>query len=257
MLTKDILRKGAGQIMNKLKEAITGTAAKAADRYAIDVLGIPSLELMERASRHVTDLILRSFPPVSDKSRIYVTILCSVGNNGADGVCIARQLLDEDHGFCPRVLVCGILEKATWEFLYQLAEYKKRSGEILYLRPEDPSVTTDMEISDTYGRLFADSAVIVDALFGIGLRRPVEGIFRQALRLADSVGSQVLKISVDIPSGINADDGRCMGICFHADHTLTFGKNKKGLLTGEGPTASGTVTVCDIGIPKEAYDSAI
>ena len=93
MLTKDILRKGAGQIMNKLKEAITGTAAKAADRYAIDVLGIPSLELMERASRHVTDLILRSFPPVSDKSRIYVTILCSVGNNGADGMAAARLLL--------------------------------------------------------------------------------------------------------------------------------------------------------------------
>ena len=104
---------------------------------------------------------------------------------------------------------------------------------------------------------FADSDVIVDALFGIGLRRPLKGIFRQAVVLADTAGSQALKISVDVPSGINADDGSCMGVCFHADHTLTFGKNKKGLLTGEGPTASGTVTVCDIGIPKEAYDSAI
>ncbi|MBR2532953.1 MAG: NAD(P)H-hydrate epimerase [Lachnospiraceae bacterium] len=276
--------------MNEAKSAVTGTAAKAADRFAIDILGIPSLELMERASRYVTDHILEHFPDTDPDRTVRVLVMSSVGNNGVDGVCIARQLLDERGAFHPVVLLCGFLEKATWELLHQLAEYKKRGGEIYFLCPDAPGVPAAVREALS-GRmpggekasfaglcssadLFSSADVIVDALFGIGLRRPVEGLYKDLIGAANAAGTsgscssepcitarpvksgmavRPMKIAVDVPSGINADDGRCMGICFQADATLTFGRNKTGLLTGDGPAAAGEVTVCDIGIPDEAY----
>ena len=107
--------------MNLSENSITGTIAKAADRYAIDVLGMPSLDLMERASRHVTDHIIGCFQKEAEDAVIPAVILCSVGNNGADGVCIARQLLDDDKRFDPAVVICGKPEKASWEFLHHLS----------------------------------------------------------------------------------------------------------------------------------------
>ncbi len=276
--------------MDKMSSAVTGTAAKAADRYAIDILGIPSLELMERASRYVTDHILKHFRDTDPDQPVRVLVMSSVGNNGADGICIARQLLDENGTFHPVVLLCGFLEKATWELLHQLSEYKKRGGEAVFLRPDgsgmpaagrqglsgmmpggEKTSCSKLSSSDDLflcADFFSSADVIVDALFGIGLRRPVEGLYQALIEAANAAGpfaacssgpcaARPVKIAVDVPSGINADDGRCMGICFQADVTLTFGRNKTGLMTGAGPDAAGEVTVCDIGIPDEAYNARV
>ncbi len=237
--------------MNTDKNSITGTIAKAADRYAIDVLGMPSLELMERASRHVTDYIISSFHEEAKDAVIPAVILCSVGNNGADGVCIARQLLDDDKRFHTAVVVCGNPEKSSWEFLHQLSEYKRRGGQLQFFLPDAAAGSGDS--SDSFSSLFSSARVIVDALFGIGLHRPVEGNYHALIEAANAAGPHPLRISVDVPSGINADDGRCMGTCFHADVTLTFGKNKTGLLACDGPEAAGKIKVCDIGIPEKVY----
>ena len=237
--------------MNLSENSITGTVAKAADRYAIDVLGMPSLDLMERASRHVTDYIISSFHEEAKDAVIPAVILCSVGNNGADGVCIARQLLDDDKRFHTAVVVCGNPEKSSWEFLHQLSEYKRRGGQLQFFLPDAAAGSGDS--SDSFSSLFSSARVIVDALFGIGLRRPVEGNYRALIEAANAATPHPLCIAVDVPSGINADDGRCMGTCFHADVTLTFGKNKTGLLVSDGPAAAGIVKVCDIGIPDQVY----
>lgn len=237
--------------MNFSENSITGTVAKAADRYAIDVLGMPSLELMERASRHVTDYIISSFHEEAKDAVIPAVILCSVGNNGADGVCIARQLLDNDKRFHTAVVVCGNPEKSSWEFLHQLSEYKRRGGQLQFFLPDAAAGSGDS--SDSFSSLFSSARVIVDALFGIGLHRPVEGNYHALIEAANAAGPHPLRISVDVPSGINADDGRCMGTCFHADVTLTFGKNKTGLLACDGPEAAGKIKVCDIGIPEKVY----
>ena len=227
---------------NLLTGMITGSEAKAADRYAIDRLGIPSLELMERASRYVSDHaaeIWKAACPGQEKAG-KVLVLSSVGNNGADGVCAARQLMDLGYGPETEVWVLGRLEKASWEFLYQLAEYKKRGGKVCYLHPEDEALPETPE---------AD--IVIDALFGIGLKRPVEGVYSRVICAANEMDAY--RIAVDVPSGINADDGKCMGICFNADTTLTFGRNKAGLMSPEGMDAAGRIIVCDIGIPEEAY----
>ena len=96
--------------------------------------------------------------------------------------------------------------------------------------------------------------VLVDAIFGIGLMRDVIGEYRELIEKMNRHPGR--KISVDVPSGINADTGSKMGICFRADETFTFGRNKVGLILGDGAHAAGTVSVCDIGIPDEAYAAA-
>ena len=216
-----------------MSEAVTGTIAKAADRYAIDRLGIPSLELMERASTFVAEHIIKNCPGKE------VLIICGMGNNGADGICIGRIL--KENGFNPLVICCGSAGKGTWEFYRQLSDYRRAGGRLL------PAADVREGLPD------AD--VLVDAVFGIGLKREVGGEYYDLIERMNRHGG--LKISVDVPSGINADNGERMGICFAADRTFTFGRNKTGLLTGEGPAASGNVTVCDIGIPDEAYEQAL
>ena len=222
---------------------ITGTEAKAADRYAIDILKIPSLTLMERASRFVADAALRF---LSDAAPASVVILCGVGNNGADGVCAGKMLLAE--GIRPKVLISGNLEKASWEFLRQLSEYKAAGGVPVFLHaPEE------------FRAQVPEADLLIDAAFGIGLKRPLEGIWRELLKEADALDAY--RIAVDVPSGINADTGEEMGARIRADETITFGRNKTGLAGGPstagtrpaGPQAAGTVRVCDIGIPEEAY----
>ena len=215
-----------------MKMIITGTQAKAADRYAIDVLKIPSLTLMERASRFVADAVL------SSDRKAGTVILCGVGNNGADGVCAGKML--RKAGLEPRVLICGNLERASWEFLRQLSEFKAAGGVPEYLHE-----------AEAFRNTVYKAELLVDAAFGIGLKRPLEGIWKQVLSDADCLDAY--RIAVDVPSGINADTGEEMGAHIRADETFTFGKNKTGLTAGAGAAAAGKIQVCDIGIPEEVY----
>lgn len=210
---------------------ITGTQAKAADRYAIDVMGIPSLTLMENASREVAIYIEEHF---TDKK---ILILCGTGNNGADGICVANMLnADKKISTSPAVVITGNLEHASWEFLHQLSEYKKSGGTPLYSGNPD----------------FSGYDVLVDAVFGIGLKSVLREDKAALLNAADSAGFKHV-IAIDMPSGINSDSGELMGAGIHAATTITFGKMKTGLANGSGPEYAGEILVRDIGIPEEAY----
>lgn len=211
---------------------ITGTQAKAADRYAIDVMGIPSLTLMENASREVAEFIEENYP--SEK----ILILCGTGNNGADGICIANILnADKKINTAPAVVVTGNLEHASWEFLHQLSEYKKAGFNPVFAHDND---------------LFKGFDVLVDAVFGIGLKSELREDKAALLNAADSAGFKHV-IAVDMPSGVNSDSGELMGAGIHASTTITFGKMKTGLAEGSGTEYAGEVIVRDIGIPEEAY----
>jgi len=222
--------KSASVLACKMKGCISGTQAAAADRIAIDVLKIPSLTLMENASFQAAEYIREHY---GEEKR--VLILCGTGNNGADGVCIGRMLLES--GYPVRVLVCGNPEKETAEFRIQEERYKKAGGEISFFHEND---------------VLPETELLVDAVFGTGLHRPVSGIYRTLIEAADALRTEE-KIAVDIPSGINSDTGELMGAGIKADVTVTFGKNKTGLLIGEGRKYAGHVEVREIGIPEEAY----
>lgn len=205
-------------------ETITGTHSKLADRYAIDVLGIPSLELMENASRHVAEYIRRELRGKK------ILVACGTGNNGADGVCIARLIRDE---FEVSLVIAGDLKKASWEFLYQLSEYKRIGGSITFFEDLQQLPQAD---------------VLVDAIFGIGLKGRLRPDAEAVLAKVDSMNYPHV-VAVDVPSGIDADTGDSTGVVIPADVTITFGRNKTGLTEDK----AGKVMVCDIGIPDEAY----
>jgi len=207
---------------------LTAKIAKAADVYAINTIGIPSLTLMETASSKVCGKITSDNP----------LIIAGVGNNGGDGACIAKILLKE--GRRPTLFICGDLKKASWEFLRQFSEVKRLGGEVVFYE-EETKLPGDREI--------------IDAVFGIGLRREVGGIYKQLLCEASESNPQKV-IAIDMPSGINTDTGEVMGTALKADITVTFGYIKAGLIKGRGPEFAGEIFVEDIGIPEEAYLAA-
>mgnify|MGYP000615353871 FL=1 len=286
---------------------ITGTVAKAADRYAMDVMGLKSLTLMETASSKIAEYVIKHFPltqkrvdaavtnevkdasaelvslgagvadvngvrdrqkPAARYQDLKISVLCGVGNNGADGVCASRMLLRE--GYQPRVYIVGNLEKASWEFLYQLCHFQQAGGTVKMYRPNidpaDAGKATVMAVhpdSDTAAddaspfranRLSGDD-ILIDGIFGIGLHREIAGDYRTFIEEANRRRHGFV-LAIDAPSGINTDTGELMGCGIKADGTITFGRNKTGLVRGAGQNFAGRVLVEDIGIPDEAYIEA-
>ena len=211
---------------------ITGAVAKAADRYAMDVMGLKSLTLMETASSKIAEYVTKHYP-LSYK----ISVLCGVGNNGADGVCASRILLRK--GYQPHVYIVGNLEKASWEFLYQLCHFQQAGGAVTMYRPNT----------------LPDDDILLDGIFGIGLHREIAGDYRLFIEEANRRRHGFV-LAIDAPSGINTDTGALMGCGIKADVTITFGRNKTGLVCGAGQKLAGQVLVEDIGIPDEAYIEA-
>ena len=246
---------------------ITGTQSKAADRYAIDVMKIPSLELMETASRKAAEELASRFGPETD-----ILICCGTGNNGADGVCMGRILLDKGYRKI-RLALCGDPAKETEEFRFQMETWKARPEHTQPMRfvpaesapapaepvpaPAEPDSAPDNAAGGEIRIPFLpDTGVLVDAVFGIGLHRPVEGVYRDFLAEMVRI-RKTFTLAVDVPSGINSDTGEVMGIAVPADVTVTFGRSKTGLVRAEGPAFAGEVLVKEIGIPEEAYEAAV
>ena len=275
---------------------ITGTVAKAADRYAMDVMGLNSLTLMETASSKIAEYVMRHDPlnggdfqhpeesiaairddgndsecPEKTESKgrtLKISVLCGVGNNGADGVCASRMLLGE--GYQPRVYIVGNLEKASWEFLYQLCHFQQAGGTVTMYHPDvdtaDAGEAAVMAVhpdSDTAAddaspfrtNRLPDDDILIDGIFGIGLHREIAGDYRTFIEEANRRRHGFV-LAIDAPSGINTDTGELMGCGIKADVTITFGRNKTGLVCGAGRNFAGRVLVEDIGIPDEAYDEA-
>ncbi len=218
--------------MNNYEDIITGTEAKAADRYAMEVLGMASLALMETASRKVADYVIQHYP----KKKTRITVLCGTGNNGADGVCAARMLLAD--GYQPNVYVAGNMKKASWELLYQLFHFQLAGGSVA-IYGEDT--------------VLPEEDILIDGIFGIGLHREIAGIYRALMQEANR-HRHTFTLAVDAPSGINTDTGALMGCGIAADLTITFGRNKTGLVNGDGRAYAGEIRVEDIGIPDKAYE---
>jgi len=245
--------------MNRESIAIDARIAHEADRYAIDVMKIPSLDLMYSASSSVCDFIMEEYfsgylsVQLSDcRSKcLGKKLICvaGVGNNGGDGACIAGIIKEKEiKNVETQLIVCGNLEKASPEFLYQLSVYKKLGGNVKFYKAEGDLRKEALSIDDK------KSVIIVDALFGTGLAREVAGSFAALIAEMNELKSEgAVVVAVDVPSGINTDNGKVMGIAAFADATVTFGYNKKGLITKTGKEYAGRVIVKDIGIPEEAY----
>lgn len=208
---------------------------KELDRTAIEDWKIPSLELMERAAEAVAEKVLQIIEQRGGGRRI--TIFCGPGNNGGDGAAAARLLLQK--GCEVRVYLVGDRRKMTPDSLIMEQRLIQAGGKLEDYTPD----------SSARQQWIKSSACMVDALFGIGLKRPVAGDFLTAVRQMNLASCPV--VSCDIPSGIDGDTGNVLGEAVRADCTVTFTCSKYGLEQGDGKVHAGTVEEAPIGIPGE------
>lgn len=203
------------------------------EKYAIETVGIPSVVLMDNAGRAVAQSVARS---LKGKKRPRVVVICGTGNNGGDGFVSARYLWAA--GMNVKVLVPGSMKdlKHDPRIFYGILNRLKIS--IVHPKSTDADVLRIVKTSD----------VIVDALFGIGLNRPLTGLYEKFVTIMNQNPGRIW--SVDIPSGLNATTGEVLGACVKATRTVTFTRPKKGFFMNEGPKHTGCLEIVDIGIPK-------
>lgn len=216
---------------------------KEVDRLTIEEIGISSLVLMERAALAVAECVKEY---AAKESRIGV--LCGKGNNGGDGVAVARLL--KEAGYDTTILLKDALlyqDGRTEEAREMTAETERRKhGTPEFLQQINSAKNCAVPLCEADNTKEYD--IIVDALFGIGLSRPVEG---EDAALLEQINREVhTVIAVDIASGISASDGAVCGVALRADETVTFGAARYGHLLYPGKAYTGKLRVADIGFSK-------
>ncbi len=214
------------------------------DKYAIETWGIPSAVLMENAGRNTYRLMKERY--LDDRKRI--VIVCGRGNNGGDGFVVGRYALIDGHPV--RVLLVGHRSDLKGDAALNMNLYASLSGEIVEL--------TDG--SENFEIILKHADIIVDAIFGTGLSKPVGGMEKIIIDAVNASGKPV--ISVDIPSGIDGNTGNVLGSAVRAQHTFTYAYPKLGQIMGPGAKHSGRLTVIDISVPsfvegKAGYDAEV
>ena len=205
---------------------VNAAQMKAADQYTIQKLGVPSLELMEHAAQACVQVLEDEKVDLS-----HVCVVCGSGNNGGDGFAIARIL--QNNRYSVETFCVGNPEHYTEETQEQMHRLQECGGKITYGMPQE----------DSY-------SVVIDAVFGVGLSRKVEGRYRQVIEQMNRMRGT--KFAVDIPSGLSATTGCILGCAFKADYTVTFQLKKIGLELSQGRTMVGRVIVPDIGISTDS-----
>ncbi len=215
---------------------VTASEIREMDRIAIDQFGIPGPVLMESAGAAVVDAIVRRYGAVAGKG---LTIYCGAGNNGGDGYVIARRLALL--GAKPTVALVAPDEKIKGDARVHLDVLRKTGL---------TSVVPYAEIGGT------QPDIVVDALLGTGLNSAPNELYTDAIRAINSNRGIVPIVSVDIPSGIEADTGAMPGEAVYADLTVTFGAPKRAFYLFPGAARIGEIVVSDIGFPWDKIDLA-
>lgn len=207
------------------------------DHTTIYDWGVPSALLMERAAQGILSACL-SVLDVQEGKR--AAVFCGAGNNGGDGVAVARLLLQS--GVTVRAFLVGRREKMTED---------TREMERLLL--ECGGVLEDFDpLSEEQHGFAAAADLLVDAIFGIGLNSPIRGSAVDAIRWMNE--SPAPTVAADISSGVETDTGRVLGCAVQAAKTVTFTLPKLGHLVGDGALHTGELIVHSIGIPEELVD---
>jgi len=226
--------------------ALSRDVVRELDRRAIEEFGIPSLVLMENAGRAAADEVRAlAAADFGAGARGDVVVLCGPGNNGGDGLVVARTLFD--HGLGVRAVFVGLpeeLARSSADVRTNVRLWEQLGGALPTLASPDDVARLGSELSR--------AAVIVDGLFGTGLARPLGEPWLGVVRATNAAGRPVL--ALDLPSGLDADTGDVLGDAVHADVTVTFVAPKLGFERGRGPELVGRLVVAEIGIPRTYLD---
>ncbi len=213
---------------------LTAEEMRKLDHAAINQLGIPGIVLMENAGLKIVQEVFNLIGNPKGKT---VTIFAGRGNNGGDGFVVARHLLNA--GAEVKVFLLAEPEEMTGD--------AKTNMEILIAMGHKvfPIIKPNSLNIVRLAMVYAD--VVIDAIFGTGFRGMIPTNIGNVIEIINTSEKPV--ISVDIPSGLEADTGRVNGPCIKAASTITFGQNKLGLIIGAGPEYVGKLSVVDISIP--------
>ncbi|WP_035292373.1 bifunctional ADP-dependent NAD(P)H-hydrate dehydratase/NAD(P)H-hydrate epimerase [Clostridium sp. KNHs214] len=213
----------------------TSKASREMDRVCIEKIKIPGIVLMENAALKVVKNI--------DMNEIDSFVLvCGKGNNGGDGFAIARHL--HIQGKKVQVFLVGNTEGLTHDCMVNYCIVSNLGITI--------SKINNISDLDYLRNCISTSGMVIDCLFGTGLTRKVEGIYEQVISIINE--NSPCTLSVDVPSGINSDNGQVMGICVKAHKTVSFQIYKSGFLKYSSSKFIGQVIVENIGIPSKVIE---
>ncbi|MFZ5994495.1 MAG: NAD(P)H-hydrate dehydratase [Thermodesulfobacteriota bacterium] len=220
---------------------VTASEMREIDITAIERYGIPGPVLMENAGRGAAETILAARPELKDGQK--VAIFSGPGNNGGDGFVIARWLAER-----------GVLIT-----VYLLTSPEKLKGDALtnyriiqHLNIPVIAVPGDQEWARYQDQAASENIFFIDAIFGTGLKGEVRGVMATVINWLNKLKKPAW--SIDIPSGLDADTGRPLGMAVRADCTITFGLPKIGQIVSPGPEFTGPLKIMDIGIPARAVE---
>lgn len=210
---------------------ITPSEMKRVEQRVMDNTAITGEALMQNAAAHVAESV-RSIRRRKDG---LVLCMCGTGNNGGDGMAAMRMMACADPSFCG---ACWLLPgRLSPDAQRELARLKAEAGSQVSVRTLEPGETVILP---------RNLDCVVDALFGTGLTRPLEGLAQALCRAVNECGAPVT--AVDIPSGLNGETGAVSGDAIRADHTVTFHRPKPGLYLQQGPDHAGRIITADIGL---------
>jgi ADP-dependent NAD(P)H-hydrate dehydratase / NAD(P)H-hydrate epimerase len=218
-------------------KVVSGQVMQSMDHRAIHEFGIAGIELMEKAGNACAEAIWKRFGGGQGRKLL---VVAGKGNNGGDGFVIARLLVQR--GWQAKVLVLAASDAITGDAATNLA--RLAPGQVVFA-PEGAA---------QHAQLFERCDVIVDALLGTGLKSEVTGKYAEAIDMINAAGKPVL--AVDIPSGVDAANGRILGKGVRADLTVTFALAKLGNILYPGAKLCGSLAVADIGMPGVVTEEA-
>jgi NAD(P)H-hydrate epimerase len=218
---------------------LTADQMREADRRTIEDIGIPSLVLMENAGRQVVAAMETFFQDLSERQ---VAVISGKGNNGGDGFVVARTL--QQRGVDVAVFVVGQVAEIKGDARVNLEILGRLGITVVEIGDEGQ---WDLHFSE-----ISDRDVIVDALFGTGLKAALSGIYETII--ADINGSGIPIVAIDLPSGLSADTHQVIGDCVDATVTVTLGAPKLPLILPPAEEKCGEVVIADIGIPSGLID---
>lgn len=200
------------------------------DKYCIEELGIPSIVLMENAA-------FKAAKNIGENVK-NIIMVCGTGNNGGDGLAIARQLYKK--GKYITVFLIGNAEKMSKDCKINYNILKNMGLKIINIKDSN-GISYLKEAAEK-------SEIIVDAIFGTGLNKKVEGLFSEVISQINY--SKKYIVAIDVPSGLNSDNGLIMGNCVKANKTISFEAYKTGFLQYGNDLYTGDIIVEDIGVPE-------
>ncbi len=219
-------------------EVLTGEQMRRVDRRAIETLGIPGILLMESAGRGIADALLDDYPHARVRG---VLILCGKGNNGGDGLVAARFLARR--GLVPRVVLLAAASELSGDAATNL-KAARASGLEVEEAPDEKAWTSLVPLLSPQG------PIVLDAILGTGVRGGARGLAARAI--ADLNGSGATGVSVDLPSGLDADSAKVEGPAVQAARTYTLCRPKVPVALEPASRCCGAFRVLPIGIPDRA-----